>query len=496
GWRLGALVLGLGMAIFLVAIDTTIVSTAIPSISQEFGSVSSDGWYGSAFFLTNAATQAPWGTIYELTRLKPSFLVAMTLFEAGSLICALAHNSATLTAGRAVAGLGAAGVSSGAYTILAIAAPPRWRSVLTAVFGISYAVASFVGPAIGGILTSSSTWRWCFWINLPIGGVTMATVAVVWRPTTTAHSLAHSAAPWKTIGTRLDLPGIILFTGSLTCYLLALEWGGAAKPWHDAGVVGTLVTSGVLGLLFLVQQWRAKENAAVLPFPLFRRYRRMALHCGVIFFLAAGFFVLLYNLPLYFQAVRNLSATASGLRTVPLVLGCGLFSALSGWYMSMDVAVGWIPMLLGAVLTTAGAGPLWTLTPSTPVATWAGLQVLVGAGVGIACQIPIILNQAMVVKDDPANLSVATAVTLFFQLLGGCVFLQLAQCLLTNEVAAHLHQGSRKVDLAAVLEAGAAGLAQRFDGDTLSIVAGAYMQGIKATVLLSTTLAGLATIFA
>ncbi|PYH77103.1 MFS general substrate transporter, partial [Aspergillus uvarum CBS 121591] len=494
GWRLGTLVLGLGMAIFLVAIDTTIVSTAIPSISQEFGSVASDGWYGSAFFLTNAVTQAPWGTIYQFTftRLKPSFQGAMILFEAGSLICALAHNPATLTVGRAVAGIGAAGVSSGAYTILAVTAPPHWRSVLTAVFGISYAVASFVGPLIGGVLTSSVTWRWCFWINLPIGGVTMATVAVVWQQTPSPPSAAATTS-WKTIGKLIDLPGIVLLTGSLTCYLLALEWGGVTKPWNDQAVIGTLVGSGMLGLLFIAQQWQAGANAAILPFPLFQRYSRMALHCGVIFFLAAAFFILLYNFPLYFQAVRGRSATSSGIRTVPLVLGCGLFSALSGVYMSLRFGVGWIPLLLGGLLTTAGTGALWTLSPSTPVATWAGLQVLVGAGVGVACQIPIILNQAVA---DPAHLSSVTAVTLFFQLLGGCIFLQLAQCLLTNQVATHLLQGARKVDLTAVLEAGAAGLARRFDGDTLPIVIEAYMLGIKATVLLATVLAGLATILA
>ncbi|KAL4902755.1 hypothetical protein BDW74DRAFT_180454 [Aspergillus multicolor] len=489
GWRLPALVLALGMAIFLVAVDTTIVSTAIPAISTEFQSVSSNGWYGSAFFLTNAAAQSSWGKIYRYLLLKATFVSSMALFEVGSLICALAQNPATLIVGRALAGAGAAGVVSGAYTILAVSAAPKIRSALTAIFGVSYAVASFVGPLLGGAFTSATTWRWCFWINLPVGGVTLVIVLLIFNP---PSSCVPEPASWQSILKQLDLLGVVLFITAMTCYLLALEWGGGVKTWGDADVIGTLTAAGIIALLFCLQQW-FMHDSAMIPRGLLLT-RSMTTHCAVIFFLAPAFFILLYYLPIYFQVVRGLSATASGVRTVPLVLACGFLSALSGIYMSA-LGYGLPPMLLGSASTAIACGVLYRLSANSSSAFWIGLQVLSGTGVGIACQVPMIVNQATAAASD---LSSATGLTLFFQMTGGALFLQLAQCLLNNKLGsylgAHLDASGQHVDPRIVLGAGAAGIAEMFGADELGVVLGAYMAGLRVTFVLGAVLAGVATV--
>jgi MFS family permease len=170
GFTLAIIIAALMLAIFLISLDTTIISTAIPRITDDFHTVTDIGWYGSAFFLTLASFQGSWGKIYRHFPLKYSFTASVALFEVGSLICAVAQNSVTLIVGRAIAGMGAAGISSGSYTILAFSARPERRAVMTGTIGASFAVASVAGPLIGGAFTQNSTWRWCFWVNLPLGG--------------------------------------------------------------------------------------------------------------------------------------------------------------------------------------------------------------------------------------------------------------------------------------------------------------------------------------
>ncbi|KAF3893026.1 MFS gliotoxin efflux transporter GliA [Trichophyton interdigitale] len=491
GWRLAALVIALGFAIFLVAIDMTIISTAIPSISSEFKSIASNGWYGSAFFLTNAAMQAPCGKLYQFFPLKRSFVISMTVFEIGSLICALAKCPATLIIGRAIAGAGAAGVAVGAYTILAVSAAPHQRSALTAIFGVSYAVASFVGPLLGGAFTTSSTWRWCFWINLPVGGFTLGTVLLIFYPPVGS---APKPASWRSILVQTDIMGVILVIGAMVCYLLALEWGGILKPWNHPDVIGTLVGFATLGLLFGLHEWYLGDTAMICRSLISRK--AVLMNSSVIFFLAPSFFILLYYLPLYFQVVQGLSATASGVRTVPLVLGCGILSALSGVYMS-KIGYGMPPMLLGSAMTTIACGIFSTINQHSNTGFSIGIQVLAGIGVGIACQVPIIVNQASV---EQSELSSVTAITLFFQMTGGSIFLQLAQSLLTNAIATYLmsHKDSSggHVDPMAILHVGVSEVLLKFDPDTSAVVLEAYMSGLRSSFLLATTLAGVATIFA
>lgn len=158
--QLTFIVVALVLSIFLVSLDMTIVATAIPRITDEFHSLNDVGWYGSAFFLTVASFQSTWGKAYKYFPLKPAFLLSIGIFEIGSLICGVAQNSITLIIGRAIAGMGGAGIASGAYTIIAFAVPPAQRPAFTGILGAIYGCASVIGPLLGGVFTSQATWRW------------------------------------------------------------------------------------------------------------------------------------------------------------------------------------------------------------------------------------------------------------------------------------------------------------------------------------------------
>jgi Major Facilitator Superfamily len=161
GVRLGMIIVALILSIFLVALDLTIVATAIPRITDQFHSLSQVGWYGSAFFLTVAAFQSTWGKAYKYFPLKITYMLSIIVFELGSLICGVANSSTTLIIGRAIAGAGGAGLSSGAYTIIAFSAPPKQRPAFTGILGATFGIASVVGPLLGGVFTDKLSWRWC-----------------------------------------------------------------------------------------------------------------------------------------------------------------------------------------------------------------------------------------------------------------------------------------------------------------------------------------------
>ncbi|KAL9063993.1 MAG: hypothetical protein Q9161_009151 [Pseudevernia consocians] len=480
-FKLTFIVVALILSIFLVALDMTIVATAIPRITDEFHSLNQVGWYGSAFFLTLGAFQSTWGKAYKYFHLKPSFLIAIAIFEVGSLICGVAQNSTTLIIGRAIAGMGGAGIASGAYTIIAFAVPPAQRAAFTGLLGASYGCASVLGPLLGGVFTSHATWRWCFYVNLPIGGASVLVILVFFQAPAASKPVKAS---WREKLLQMDPLGTFTIMAATVCYLLAVQWGGVTKAWSDPSVIGTLVGFGLLLIVFGAVEWYMGDRAVLQGVLLGRR--EILVNCLYIFFFTGSFFTLLYYLPIYFQSVHNVSASESGIRNIPLVLSVAIFTILSGGLITVYGV--YVPFLFaGGAIATIGAGLIYTLDIGSPSSHWIGYQILVGIGIGLSVQVPIIANQAFV---NVSEISSVTAVTLFFQTIGGAFFVSAGQSVYTNRLLARVPVLVPGVSTALVLATGATELRVVFSAKELPGILLAYMDGLKLTFALVVALAG------
>ena len=205
------------------------------------------GWYGSAYLLTTTALQPSFGKIYSQFNIKWTYLSALVIFEVGSILCAAARNSVMLIVGRAVAGSGAAALFSGGMTIVGYSVPLRKRAIYIAALSSMFGIASVVGPILGGALTDKVSWRWCFWINLPFGGVALLTVFFCFKNPERPHNNRTTREKIR----QIDLLGAFLLICAIVCLLLALQWGGSTYPWHASKVWGCILGFGLIIILFL-----------------------------------------------------------------------------------------------------------------------------------------------------------------------------------------------------------------------------------------------------
>jgi predicted MFS family arabinose efflux permease len=298
------------------------------------------------------------------------------VFEIGSIVCATAPSSRAFIAGRAVAGLGASGIFAGSLVVMTTIMPlhkrPIWQGMLNAVFGIS----SIVGPLIGGALTEKASWRWCFWINLPIGGLAGVIMLVMLhlKPASTEN------LPLKQKLKGLDGIGSALFASAVTMLLLALQWGGTSYAWHSATIIGLFVGAGIATITFVVWEVYLGDHA-LIPTSIMTNRNVILLSLGALF--ANGpFQTIIYYLPIWFQ-VLGASPIQSGVRYLPAVITDVLTSFVSG---AIAMKTGhWKPLLLfGYAVISIGSGLLTTLYPGVSSARWIGYQILVGMGYPLA----------------------------------------------------------------------------------------------------------------
>ncbi|KAL2191440.1 MFS general substrate transporter [Thermothelomyces heterothallicus CBS 203.75] len=436
------IIIALVLSIFLVSLDMTIVATAIPKITDEFHGLEDVAWYSSAFFMTVGGFQSTWGKVFKYFPLKISFFISIFIFELGSLICGVAPNSTALIVGRAIAGVGAAGIGSGAYIIIAFVAPPKKRPVYTGVVGTSYGIAAVVGPLIGGAFSDHVTWRWCFYINLPIGGVSLALIFFFF---TTPKGAKPVEASLKEKILQTDPLGTALVMGGVISYILALQYGGQTKAWDSSTVIGLIVGSVVIFIAFGFWEFYNGERSMVVPRLFF--HRQIWVSSVFAFFFAGSYFIIIYYLPIYFQSVDNASPTESGVRNLPLIIAVTIATVLSGVSITATgiaapVAVG------GSAVGTVAAGLLYTLDIGTGAGKWIGYQVLAGLAWGAAFQVPIITGQA---SAAPHDISSVTAIILFFQIVGGAFLVSAAQSAFVNKMVHELARSAPSLDPLMVL---------------------------------------------
>ncbi|KAH7021083.1 major facilitator superfamily transporter [Microdochium trichocladiopsis] len=480
GAKLYLIIFSLALAVLLVALDQTIIAPALGAITAEYGTVKDIGWYGSSYLLTSTALQPLYGTIYRNFGIKYSFLAAVGLFELGSLVCALAPTSTAFIVGRAVAGLGAAGLFSGAIVILSYTLPLRKRPAVYGMFGGIWGIASVAGPLLGGAFTDHVTWRWCFFINLPIGAV--ACVVIFFFLNITRETNADN----KSIGARillLDLPGAFVLLPAIVMLLLALQWGGVEYPWRDAKIIGLFCGAGALALIFVgIEIWQGDK--ALLP-PRFFKNRNIV--CAMLFalFFGASFFPLVYYMSLYFQAVFGDTAVEAGLKLLPLLIAVVVSSMASGVLITVFGYYNHI-ILVEMALVAIGAGLITTFNLATPMSQWFGYQVVCGLGIGVGFQAGVLVVQNVVTQELVPQ---GTACVQFFQQLGGAVFIAVAQTLFQNGVIEGLARDTPGLDPAIIINTGAnlvpQTLASMGLADLTEKVLTAYMDGLRDTFYLT-----------
>lgn len=266
GIQLVLLSLGLCLVIFVIALDNTIIGTAVPEITTVFHSLEDVGWYGAAYLVATCALQPSFGKIYTYFDVKYTFLIALLIFEVGSIVCAAATSSNMFIAGRVVAGAGAASLFSGGLTIIGYAVPLSKRALYISIISSMFGIASAIGPVLGGVFTDRVSWRWCFWINLPFGGIAMLIVFIFFKN----PMREHVNMTLKDKLRELDVLGAFFLIGGVVCLLLALQWGGQTYAWGDSRVWGLLLGFGLLVIVFTAIQWYKKERATI-PFRIIKQ---------------------------------------------------------------------------------------------------------------------------------------------------------------------------------------------------------------------------------
>ncbi|GAA1604331.1 hypothetical protein GCM10009789_67890 [Kribbella sancticallisti] len=410
---------GLMAGMFLAALDQSIVGTALPQIVSEFNSLDKLSWVVTAYLLTSTASTPLWGKISDLYGRRPLFIAAILTFLAGSVLSALAQNIEELIGFRAVQGLGAGGLMSLAFATIGDVIPPRERGKYMGYFGAVFGLSSVAGPLLGGVLTDGPGWRWIFWINLPIGLVALGIVAAVLK-------LPHVKRSHK-----IDYVGAAVVTAAVTSLLLAVSWSGPTYGWGAGTTIALLVGAVALAVAFVFVELKVAEP--IIPMDLFKG-RIFSGYAGYTFLLGFAMFGALIFLPLYLQAVKDLSPTRSGLALLPMIIGIFSASIPSGQLMSKTGRYKIYP-IISAVLVGGAMVMLSTLSMTTPYWQLAIYMFVMGAGLGLSMQITVTAAQNSVPRQ---HMGTATSTMTFFRSMGGAIGTAVYGAVLTSRLEIHL----------------------------------------------------------
>ncbi|MFD7243554.1 MDR family MFS transporter [Streptomyces massasporeus] len=392
---IGALLLGM----LLAALDQTIVSTALPTIVSDLGGLDHLSWVVTAYLLAATAATPLWGKLGDQYGRKRLFQTAIVIFLIGSALCGAAQDMAQLIAFRALQGLGGGGLIVLSMAIVGDLVPPRERGRYQGLFGAVFGATSVLGPLLGGLFTQHLSWRWVFYVNLPVGVVALAVIAAVLHIPRTAQRHV------------IDYLGTFLIAAVATCLVLVASLGGTTWAWGSWRIVGLAVLGVLLAVAFVAVERRAAEP--VLPLKLFR-VRTFTLAALISFVVGFAMFGAMTYLPTFLQVVQGISPTMSGVHMLPMVLGLLLASTASGQIVSRTGRWKVFP-IAGTGITTLGLLLLHQLDEHSSTAELSGFFFVFGLGLGLVMQVLVLIVQNAVPYED---LGVATSGATFFRSIG------------------------------------------------------------------------------
>ncbi|CAI4214281.1 unnamed protein product [Parascedosporium putredinis] len=484
GPRLWLVIAGLYLGIYLVALELTMLSTVIPTLTNEFGTLNDISWYESAYVLALCVFIPLVGKTYNELPIKLVYLGFMAVFEVGLLICALANSSPMFIAGRVVNGIGSAGLVSGALLIIGSACEASIRPLVTAAAMSMISIGSMTGPIIAGVLTARVNWRWCFWMLLPLGAVTMLITATIKLPEINEKAPLRQAL--RTLPRELDPLGFVLFGAATTMILLAITWGGGQLPWSSATIIG-LLSGGFVVLILFIWSARVQGDKSLIP-PSCLTRRSVYIGSLLMFLQGGATQIIPFFLPLWFQAILGDDASESAVHMLPSLISMVLALITFGGLVRM---LRYIPpwAIFGSALTAIGSGLLSTLSPQTTTSQWIGYQILTHIGRGVAFQVPVVAVQ----EDIPlAESAIALATINLFMQLGLAVSVSAAQTILRNRLPIFLQMYAPNVDANLVAEAGATSVQELVSAEDMTGFLRAYNMAITEMFHFSTAAAALA----
>lgn len=407
------------LTMFLAALDQTIVGTALPRITSDFNALNELSWVVTAYLLASTASTPLWGKFSDLYGRKSMLQLAIVIFLIGSVLAGMASSMTWLIASRGVQGLGGGGLMVLVMAVIADVVPPAERGRYTGLFGGVFAVASVAGPLLGGFFVDSLSWRWIFYVNIPLGIAAFFVLAIALH------------VPKRTVKHKIDYLGAGLLVAGVILILLVTEWGGSRYSWTSATIIGMIVAALVALIAFIYVESRASEP--IVPLTLFRN-RIFAVGAAIGFIIGLAMFGAIIFMPVFLQIVHGSTPTEAGLQLIPMMAGMLAASIVSGRLISR-----WGRYKIFPIIGTAIAGIalllMSTIHVDTPYWRIAVYLLLLGVGIGNVMQVLIIAVQNAV---HPKEVGVATSGATFFRSIGGTIGTALFGAVMTSQLSSKL----------------------------------------------------------